>query len=141
MAKDNKTKPTEVSPEAFVAAVENPKRRADGEVLLQLMEDVSGEKPVMWGPSIVGFGKVRYRYESGREGDMCRLGFSPRKAHLVIYNWSSFEGGAELIGRLGKVKNPEGCLYVNKLEDIDLDVLRELLKRGYEHTFEMYPTP
>ena len=95
--------------------------------------DVTGEEPVMWGSSIVGFGEYHYRYESGREGDFFLAGFSPRKANLVLYIMSGFPRHAELMERLGKHRTGKSCLYINKLEDVDLDVLRELVRRSVEH--------
>jgi hypothetical protein len=100
MAYEAKTKATEVSVADFVAAVENPKRRADAEVLCTLFEEISGEPPKMWGPSIIGFGTYHYRYDSGHEGDAPRLGFSPRKAQTVVYVMSGFEGQADMIARI-----------------------------------------
>jgi hypothetical protein len=136
---ENKTKPTEVRPADFIAAVENRTRRADAEVLVELMGDVAGEPAVMWGPSIIGFGRCRYTYESGRSGEMPRLGFSPRKAHLVLYCGCDFDGGADLINRLGKLKKSVGCLYIAKLADIDLAALRELLERSLAWSHERHP--
>lgn len=139
MAYEARTRPTEVSVADFVAAVENPRRRADAETLCALFEAVSGEPPVMWGPSIIGFGRYHYRYASGHEGDAPRLGFSPRKAQTVLYLMSGFEGQAALIARLGKVKGSGACLYVNRLDQIELDVLRELAVSSLAHMRERYP--
>lgn len=139
MAYEAKTKPTDVSVADFVAAVENPRRRADAETLCALFEELSGEPPVMWGPSIIGFGRYHYRYASGHEGDAPRLGFSPRKAQMVIYAMSGFEGQAALIARLGKVKTSVACLYVNRLDQIDLGVLRELAAASLADMRRQYP--
>ncbi len=139
MAYEAKTKPTEVSVADFIAAVENPRRRVDAETLCTLFEEISGEPPVMWGPSIIGFGRYHYRYASGHEGDAPRLGFSPRKAQTVIYAMSGFEGEAPLIARLGKVKTSVACLYVNRLDQIDLDALRELAVSCLDYMREKYP--
>lgn len=130
---ENKTKPTGVSPQQFVDEVEHPRRREDAKVLLELMTEVTGQPAVMWGPTIVGFGLHHYIYDSGREGDTASVGFSPRKASLVLYGLHEAPGSAELLPKLGKFKSSVACLYVNKLDDIDLDVLRELTRLGYAH--------
>lgn len=139
MAYEAKTKPTAVSVADFIAAVENPVRRADAETLLAFFEEITGEPAVMWGPSIIGFGRYHYRYASGHEGDAPRLGFSPRKAQTVLYVMSGFEGQAEMIARLGKVKTSVACLYVNRLDQIDMDVLRELAVASQAHMRKLYP--
>lgn len=130
---ENKTQPTDVSPQRFVEQVEPPKRRQDAEVLLQLMEEVTGQKAVMWGPTIVGFGVHHYVYDSGREGDIAAVGFSPRKANLVLYGIHEAPGSEGLMAKLGKVKTSKACVYVNKLEDVDMGVLRKLVGLGYKH--------
>jgi hypothetical protein len=127
-----KTKPTAVSAADFIEAVENETRRADAKTLLALMKRITGETPVMWGPSIVGFGRRHYKYESGREGDVPIAGFSPRKANLVLYLAHCPERDA-LLERLGKHKTGVGCLYVNKLADVDADVLEELVAKSVAH--------
>ena len=139
MAYEARTQPTEVSVADFIAAVENPKRRADAETLCALFEEISGEPPKMWGPSIIGFGQYHYRYASGHEGDAPRLGFSPRKAQTVVYVMSGFEGQEALIARIGKVKTSVSCLYVNRLDQIDLGVLREMAVACLAHLRERYP--
>ena len=139
MAYEAKTKPTEISVADFIAAVENPKRRADAEVLCALFEEISGEPPKMWGPSIIGFGKYHYRYDSGHEGDAPRLGFSPRKAQTVVYVMSGFKGQEEMIARIGKVKTSVSCMYVNRLDQIDLGVLREMAVASLAQMRELYP--
>jgi hypothetical protein len=139
MAYEAKMKPTAVSVADFIAAVDNPRRRDDAETLCALFEAISGEPPVMWGPSIIGFGRYHYRYDSGHEGDAPRLGFSPRKAHTVLYLMSGFDGQAALIARLGKVKTSVACVYVNRLDQIDMDVLRELAESSLAHMREKYP--
>lgn len=131
---ENKTKPTVVEPHAFVASIEHDTRRTDGLTLLTMMSEETGEDPVMWGPSIVGFGSYHYVYESGREGDAPRVGFSPRKASLSLYGLTSAPESAALLDRLGKHKVGKSCLYVNKLADVDEDVLRELVRAGYAHS-------
>ncbi|TRW14163.1 DUF1801 domain-containing protein [Glacieibacterium frigidum] len=128
---ETKTKPTSVSVDDFIASVEKPVRRADAATLCDLMARVTGETPTMWGPTIIGFGTYHYRYASGHEGDMCRVGFSPRAANLVLYV-GSFPELDSLLGRLGKFKGSKSCLYVNKLADIDLAVLEDIIRRSYE---------
>ena len=125
-----KTKPTEVSVDSFLARVPHPVRRADAEQLRAMMERVTGEPAMLWGPSIVGFGRYHYRYDSGREGDMCRVSFSPRSANLVLY-LGGFPEYEALLGRLGKHKTSKACLYVNKLADVDAGVLEEIVRRSY----------
>ena len=128
---ENKTKPTQASVDDFIAAIENPRRRADAQAALAIYKQVTGLQPVMWGPSIIGFGSIHYAYESGREGDMPAAGFSPRKANMTFYVGDEFEGAEALYARLGKHKKSVACLYGNKLDDVDLDVLREIIARQY----------
>ena len=140
MAAEAKTLPTDASPADFVAAVEHPTRRADAETLCAMMSAISGEPPVMWGPSIIGFGRYHDRYDSGRDGDFLRIGFSPRKANLVLYLNPGFEGREDLLARLGKFRTSVACLYVNKLADVDLDVLRDLIAASWDEMGRRYPT-
>ena len=126
-----KTRPTDVSVDAFLDGVEHPVRRADGKVVRAMLERVTGQPAVMWGPSIVGFGSYHYRYASGHEGDMCRVGFSPRSANLTLYV-GGFPEYEELLAQLGKHKRSKACLYVNKLADVDLEVLEEIARLSYE---------
>lgn len=125
-----KTTQNEADVNAFLDAVENPRRRADARQLLDLMQAVTGEPPKMWGTSIVGFGKYHYRYASGREGDSLMVGFSPRKQNLAIYIMPGFSAFGELLGRLGKFRTGKSCLYVNKLDDVDLEALEELVRES-----------
>lgn len=127
---DIKTKPTEVAVDAFLDSVEHPVRRADGKAVRAMMEAVTGEPAVMWGPSIVGFGAYHYRYASGHEGDMCRVGFSPRAANLALYV-GGFPGYDALLEKLGKHKLAKACLYVNKLADVDVNVLEGIVRQTY----------
>jgi hypothetical protein len=130
MAASQKTLQTDADAEAFIAAVPNDARRADARTLCGLLADWTGEPPVMWGPSIVGFGSYRYRYESGREGTAALVGFSTRKANLVVYLVGGIEDRyPELLERLGPHRTGKGCLYVKRLDDVDRDVLRELVER------------
>jgi hypothetical protein len=125
-----KTKPTGVSVDAFLDGVEHPVRRADGKAVRAMMERVTGEPAVMWGPSIVGFGSYHYRYASGHEGDMCRVGFSPRSANLVLYV-GGFPEYEALLAKLGNYRRSKACLYLNKLADVDPAVLEEIVQRSY----------
>jgi hypothetical protein len=128
-----KTKPSNVSVDAFLDNIEHPLRRADGKAMRAMMERVTGEPAVMWGPSIVGFGSYHYRYSSGHEADMCRIGFSPRSANLVLYV-GGFPDYEALLARLGKHKRSKACLYLNKLADVDLGVLEEIARRSFAAT-------
>ncbi len=139
MAKENKTKPETKSVAAFLAEVEPAGRADEGRVLADLFTRASGQEPVMWGSSIIGFGTYHYRYESGHEGDSPRVGFSPRKAKLVCYLKLDSVGAAPLLARLGKHGTGKGCLYINKLSDIDLSVLEELVADSYQAMAEAYP--
>ena len=129
---ENKTVKTKVSVTQFLDQVKNDRRRADGKTLLKLMKKVTGKQPKMWGPSIIGFDEYHYKYESGREGDMCMIGFSPRSTALVIYVMSSFPGFQDLLKKLGKHKTSKACLYINKLADVDMEVLEQIIHGAYE---------
>lgn len=139
MAVELKTKPTAASVADFIAAVEHPGRRADALTLCALMQEMSGEPPVLWGASIIGFGRYRYRYGSGHEGEAARIGFSPRKASLVLYIPPGFKARPDLLARLGKAKAGASCLYVNRLADVDPGALRDLLAWSLETMRERYP--
>ena len=130
---ENKTKPTDVSVEEFLASIENDQRRQDAIAVCELMQEVTGEKPVMWGPPMVVFGTYHYKNASGREGDHFLAGFAPRKANLVLYILSGFKQHDALMKKLGKYKTGSSCLYINKLEDVDVEVLRELVRRSVEY--------
>ena len=128
-----KTKPTAVSVDAFLNAVPDEQKRADAFTILEMMSDITGEAPKMWGPSIVGFGQYHYVYDSGHEGDCCLAGFSPRKDALTIYfNAGLQERFASELKKLGKAKASKGCLYIKKLADVDLDVLRAMIRANIE---------
>jgi len=133
-----KTKETEASVDAFLAAVENERRQRDALVVKEIMERVTGWQPKMWGPSIVGFGRYHYKYDSGREGDYLVTGFSPRKRSLTIYIMPGFSGFPKLMERLGKYKTSVSCLYITKLEDVDLEALEELIRGGVDYMREKY---
>lgn len=124
---ENKTKATKVSVSSIIAAVPDEGRRAEAKVLAKLMQAASGEKPAMWGPSIIGFGTHHYVYDSGREGDMPIVAFSPRKPALVLYALSGAPGADALLSKMGKFTMGKGCIYVKKLADIDLKVLERLI--------------
>ena len=130
---DIKTKPTDASVDAFLDGVQHPVRRADGKALRTMMERITGDPAVMWGPSIVGFGLYHYRYDSGHGADMCRVAFSPRSANLVLYV-GGFPEYQALLAKLGKHKSSKACLYLNKLADADMAVLEEIVRRTYEAT-------
>ena len=123
----NKTKPTAVSVTAFVNALAEPTRRADAKALIGLMKSATGEEPRMWGPSIIGFGTHHYKYESGREGDTVLVGFSPRRPATVLYGVMSCDNAESLLAKLGKHTTGKGCLYIQKLSDVDPRVLEELI--------------
>lgn len=127
---NNKTVPTNVDVSDFLASVESVRKRDEAEILDQLFRDTTGFTPVMWGPSIIGYGQYHYIYDSGREGDFLATGFSPRKAAHSIYIMPGYSDFSGILDRLGKHKIGKSCLYVNKLADIDLDVLAELIKAG-----------
>ena len=124
---ENKTQPTDQPIEDFLATVSSEQRREEGRRLVALMEEVTGEPAVMWGTSIVGFGTMRYRYASGREGDWMRVGFSPRKAQLSLYGLKDHPASAPLLAELGPHTSGVGCVYVKRLDDIDEEVLRDLV--------------
>jgi hypothetical protein len=126
---ENKTRPTKASVAAYLAAIKDETRRADCKALAKLMTRATGEKPVMWGPGIVGFGEYHYQYDSGREGDSCLAGFSSRKNAITVYMMGVREQ-SELLQKLGKHKTTGGCLYINKLDDIDVKVLEKLVVKS-----------
>ena len=130
---ENKTKPTSASVDDFIATIENPRRRTDALTALKIYKDVTGLPPVMWGPSIIGFGSQHYVYETGREGDMPAAAFSPRKQSLTLYVLSGFPGQEKLLAKLGKHKTSVGCLYINKLSDVDQKVLRKLIENSFQY--------
>jgi hypothetical protein len=141
---ESMTKTSGKSVKAFLSGIETDEKRRDAEAILKLMRQVTGEAPKMWGDSIVGFGKYRYKYESGHEGETCLVGFSPRKAAFTIYLMGNYfpdskAKAEELLGRLGKHSMGKGCLYVKKLADVDLKVLEELVTLSVEKLREHYP--
>ena len=134
MAKENKTQPTAVRVEDFISSIDHEKRRADAQTLHQMMQRVSGDAGRMWGASIVGYGEMRYRYATGREGEWFLLGFSPRKTSLSLYLClGGLEQFSSYLDRLGKHKTGAGCLYINTLADVDLVVLEEMMHATKKH--------
>ena len=142
---ENKTKPTDAGVYAFIDGIANATRRADTGLLLQIYHNVTGLQPVMWGPTIIGYGSYHYKYESGREGDAPRAGFSPRKASLSLYMMSGYSHPeteakmAVLRDRLGKHKTGASCLYINALAYVDMAVLREMIELDYAWMNRTYP--
>lgn len=136
---DNKTTVTDVAVDEYLSQVEPERRRVDAQRLDQIFREASGFAPRMWGPSIVGYGRYHYRYESGREGDFLATGFAPRKANLVIYIMPGYTDFSAILARLGKHKIGKSCLYIKKLDDIDLDVLKELIAAGIEDLGRHWP--
>lgn len=133
---DMKTQPTDGNVAAFLNAIEDDRKREDALAVLEMMREVTGEDPVMWGESIIGFGTYSYRYASGREGEWFKIGFSPRKRNLTLYIMSGFDQYGNLLSALGKHKTGKSCLYISKLDDIDTTVLRELAERSVAHVSE-----
>jgi len=128
-----KTKPTKASVSKFLRAIQDEATRKDCQQLTKIMKEVTGAEPRMWGPSIVGFGAYHYVYASGREGDWFLTGFSPRKQNLTLYIMSGFDEYEDLLGRLGKHKKSKSCLYVRSLEDLDLTVLKRMIRASVRH--------
>ncbi len=133
-----KTRENSASVKTYLQSVDNPTRRDDSLAMLALMRDVTGEEARMWGSSIVGFGSYHYVYESGREGDAPLTGFSPRKQNLAIYVMPGFSAYGPLLEKLGKHKTGKSCLYINKLADIDMKVLKTLVQRSVQHMRKKY---
>ena len=135
-----KTLQTKVSPASFIKSVENDTRRQDAKFLLTWFTELTGLKPIMWGPSIIGYGRYYYKYDSGHEGESLITGFSPRKGNLVFYIMPGYRDLSEPLSRLGKHKLGRACLYINKLSDIDLDVLAEIVTAGVAYMRKNYKT-
>lgn len=134
-----KTKPTEQTVESFLDKTTNEKVRKDCMTIIKLMKKITGERPKMWGPSIIGFGNYHYKYESGHEGDMCITGFSPRKPNITLYVMGDYPEKDELLKKLGKHKASKACLYIKKLEDIDIAVLEKMISKSVEYVKKKYP--
>ena len=134
----NKTVANDGNVEDFLNSVDHPKRVADARIVLEIMERVTGEAPRMWGGSLIGFGEYHYKYDSGREGDFFMTGLSPRKTALTVYIMPGFDPYEGQLSKLGKYKTGRSCLYINKLEDVDLDVLEDVILRSFEDMQKMY---
>ena len=134
----NKTRLTHSSVDAFLDTVEHERRRQDARAVNAMMRRITGWEPRMWGASIVGFGEYHYQYASGREGDFLIAGFSPRKAALTVYIMPGFKRYDALMAKLGKFKTGKSCLYINKLDDVDLSVLEELIRLSVDYMVEKY---
>jgi hypothetical protein len=128
-----KTKQNEQSVTDFLQKVPDERKRNDSFVILELMKEVTGQEPKMWGDSIIGFGNYHYKYATGREGDWFVTGFSPRKQNLTLYIMSGFDDYDALMHKLGKYKTGKACLYINKLEDVDMAVMKELIQKSVAH--------
>lgn len=133
MMAELKTKPTGESVQDFLNSIEDEKKRQDSYAILELMKEVTGDSPQMWGDSIIGFGSYHYRYASGREGDWFLTGFSPRKQNLTLYIMAGFDQYEDLLKDLGKFKTGKSCLYINKIEDINLQTLKKLVMLSADH--------
>lgn len=136
---ENKTKATEVTVADFIAAVEPEARRAEAQVLDALFREVTGFVPKMWGPTIIGYGRYAYRYDSGRTGEMCATGFSPRAKEISVYILPGYQDYGPILSRLGRHRTGKACLYVARLSDIDLSVLRELIAKGLADLSAKWP--
>jgi hypothetical protein len=135
---EQKTKPTAVSVDSFLGKVADEKVRDDCYALIKIMKKITGEEPKMWGPSIVGFGKYHYKYDSGHEGDSCLTGFSPRKQNITLYVMPGFADHTNLLQKLGKHKAGKGCLYIKRIADIDISVLEKLVRHSVEFLRDKY---
>ena len=136
---ENKTKQTKASVDKFISAIKDENIRKDCYTIIKIMKSVTKEEPKMWGPSIIGFGTYHYKYASGREGDMCIVGFSPRKQNLTIYLVGGFEKQKALLAKLGKYKTSKVCLYIKSLDHIDLKVLKEMIVQSVKEVKKLYP--
>lgn len=134
----NKTVPTNQSVAEYLNQIENQQKRDDAHVLVELMKSITGEEPVMWGPSIVGFGSYHYKYDSGREGDMLLTGFSPRAQNFSLYVGASSDRNKVLLKKLGKHTTGKSCLYIKRLANVDMDVLKEIIEKSYHHYKKKY---
>ncbi|MEQ9216677.1 MAG: DUF1801 domain-containing protein [Cyclobacteriaceae bacterium] len=134
----NKTLPNDSNVNAFIESVDEDKKRVDSFKLMEIMQEITREPPKMWGSSIVGFGNYHYKYESGREGDFFIVGFSPRKQNLTLYIMPGFERYGKLMANLGKYKTGKSCLYVKSLDEVDLEVLKELIGESVSYMNKKY---
>lgn len=134
----NKTGPTKISVDDFLSTLTDEGKRKDSYELISIMQKLSGAEATMWGPTIIGFGTYHYKYASGREGDMCRIGFSPRKAEFSLYLTCSADDFSAMLKIFGKHKTGKGCIYFKKLADVNRDVLEEMIKKSLKETKELY---
>lgn len=134
----NKTAPTGASVGDYIERIDDPQRKKDCISILDLMKKITGEEPKMWGPSIVGFGSYHYKYESGREGDMILTGFSNRKQNITIYIMSGFKKYDDLLAKVGKFKTGKSCFYIKRLSDIDVEILKKMIKLSVEEVNNRY---
>ncbi len=130
---ENKTKPSQKSVKAFLNSIEPETKRKDAWGLHEIIQKITGEEPILWGDSIVGYGSYHYKYASGREGDWMKVGFSPRKQNFSLYLLPGIEKFQELLSKLGKHKTGKSCLYINKLADVDQEILQRLISESYRH--------
>lgn len=135
----NKTIENETSVQDFLNSVKDEQKREDSFKILDMMQEISGYEPKMWGTSIIGFGSYHYKYDSGREGDMCRIGFSPRAQSLTLYMITGYSESSDDLARLGKHKTGKSCLYIKRLSDVDEDVLRDMIQKDLDKMVEKYP--
>lgn len=135
----NKTIPTEESVKAFIESVDHELRKRDAYEALRMHEEITGLKPQLWGPSLIGYGKYHYKYESGREGDFFKAGFSPRKTAMTFYIMSGFPKYEELLEKLGKHKLGKSCLYIKDLEKVDKTILKEIIQKSFDEMNRKYP--
>jgi hypothetical protein len=138
MAKAPKTQKNSASVKDFLNSVEDNKKREDAFKVLEMMKEATGLEPQMWGSSIVGFGSYHYKYASGQEGDWPMTGFSPRKTSLTLYIMSGFNDYKKDMDKLGKYKTGASCLYIKKLEDVDIDLLKKIIKKDFENMRQKY---
>ncbi|MDZ4767905.1 MAG: DUF1801 domain-containing protein [Chloroflexota bacterium] len=139
MAVPDKTQPNDAKVQTFLESITDEKKREDAVAILDLMRDVTGEEAVMWGDTIIGFGKYHYKYESGREGEYFVAGFSPRKANFTLYMMGGFEDQPAIMERLGKHTTGKSCLYIKRLSDVNVEALTELIRASSAHLRTMYP--
>lgn len=135
---ENKTKPTDASVSKFLASVDNDQKRLDTQSIVDMMHDVTGYPAKMWGSSIIGFGSYSYKYRSGHSGEWSVVGVSPRKRNITVYIMPGFSQMEDLLEKLGKHKTAKSCLYINKLSDVDPQVLREIIARSVDYMKDNY---
>jgi len=136
---ENKTKETKASVDKFINSIKDENIRKDCYTIIDLMKSVTKAEPKMWGTSIIGFDSYHYKYESGREGDMCVAGFSPRKQNLTIYLMPGFDKQKDYLKKLGKCKTSKVCLYIKSLKDVDLKILKKMIETSYKEMKKLYP--